>query len=169
MAFIKQRVSRCTLEAVGYVRTKKYVPDIVHLGALFESNYRRIMKLLHLVGEGDELNIDLYNGANFIGKVNARNIDTSKYTDTIVLEQISAAGKWLNNPVLTVRMYHDVAVAEVINSRGHRALAGVNDYPNKFMHHPDEKVQLNRFLAEWLSFCLRYGISGTHPFDSRDL
>jgi len=146
------------------VRTKKYVPDIVHLGALFESNYRRAMKLLHLVGEGDELNISLYNGSYFIGTVNAKNIGESKYTDTILLEQTSAAGPWLNNPVLTVRLYHDVAVAEVISSRGHKALAGVNDYPNKFMHHPDEKVQLNRFLAEWLSFCLQYGICDAHPF-----
>lgn len=145
-------------------RGKKYVPDIVHLGALFESNYRRIMKLLHLVGEGDELNILLYNGEHYIGTVNAKNIDNSKYTDTILLQQTSAAGQWLNNPVLTVRMYHDAAVAEVISSKGHRPLEGRNDYPNKFMHHPDEKVQLNRFLAEWLSFCLKFGICDTHPF-----
>ncbi len=147
------------------LRGKKYVPDIVHLGALFESNYRRIMKLLHLVGEGDELNILLYNGDHYIGTVNAKNIDNSKYTDTILLQQTSAAGQWLNNPVLTVRMYHDAAVAEVISSRGHRPLEGRNDYPNKFMHHPDEKVQLNRFLAEWLSFCLKFGICDTHPFN----
>lgn len=147
------------------VRMKKYVPDIVHLGALFESNYRRIMKLLHLVGEDDELNILLYNGERYIGTVNAKNIDSAKYTDTILLQQISTAGPWLNNPALTVRMYHDAAVAEVISSRGHRPLEGRNDYPNKFMHHPDEKVQLNRFLAEWLSFCLRFGICDSHPFN----
>lgn len=147
-----------------HMRRRKYVPDIVHLGALFESNYRRIMKLLHLVGEDDELNILLYNGEHYIGTVNAKNIDSSKYTDTILLQQTSAAGQWLNNPVLTVRMYHDAAVAEVISSRGHRPLEGRNDYPNKFMHHPDEKVQLNRFLAEWLGFCLKFGICDSHPF-----
>jgi len=151
------------------VKSKKYVPDIVHLGALFESNYRRIMKLLHLVGEGDELSISLYNGAFFIGTVKARNLDNSKYTDTILLEQVSASGKWLNNPALTVRLYHDAAVAEVISSQGYRALAGSNDYPNKFMHHPDEKVQLNRFLCEWLSFCLRYGVCDTHPYNPQNL
>lgn len=145
------------------------MPDLVHLGALFESNYRRIMKLLHLVGEDDELRISLYNGDSYIGVVKAKNIDSSKYTDTIVLEQVSASGKWLNNPVLTVRLYHDMAVAEVISSRGHRALPGRHEYPNKFMHHPDEKVQLNRFLAEWLGFCLRYGICDTHPFDPEKL
>jgi len=148
---------------------RKYVPDISHLNALFESNYRRLMKLLHLVDEGDELNSSLYNGSHFIGTVHAQNIETSKYTDTILLEQVSSAGPWLNNPSLMVRLYHDAAVAEVISRKGYRALSGVNSYPNKDMNLPDEKTQLNRFLSEWLSFCLRYGICDTHPFNPSKL
>lgn len=127
------------------------------------------MQLLHLVGEDDELTISLYNGSTYIGSVHAKNLDSAKYTDTLLLEQTSAAGKWLNNPALTVRLYHDAGVAEVISSRGHRPLPGRNQYPNKFMHQPDEKVQLNRFLAEWLGFCLTYGVCDTHPFSPEKL
>jgi uncharacterized protein YqiB (DUF1249 family) len=143
---------------------RKYVPDIIHLGALCESNYRKLMKLVHVVDESDELTISLYVGERFIGNVHAKNIERAKYTDTLLLEQISSSGKWVNNPAITVRMYHDAAVAEVISSHGHKPLKGVNEYPNQFMHHPDEKIQLNRFLAEWLNFCLAYGCCDSSPF-----
>ncbi|EMP84373.1 hypothetical protein VC116063_002770 [Vibrio cholerae O1 str. 116063] len=33
------------------------------------------------------------------------------------------------------------------------------DYPNENMVQPDEKAQLNRFLGDWLTFCLKHGIS----------
>jgi len=58
---------------------------------------------------------------------------------------------------LTVRVYHDAAMAEVISCYRERHIAAVNDYPNRFMHHPDEKVQVNSFLADWLDYCLRFG------------
>jgi uncharacterized protein YqiB (DUF1249 family) len=58
---------------------------------------------------------------------------------------------------MTVRMYHDASVAEVISCHGHDRIEPANAYPNRFMHHPDEKSQVNHFLAEWLSFCLKFG------------
>jgi uncharacterized protein YqiB (DUF1249 family) len=48
-------------------------------------------------------------------------------------------------------------MAEMISFYGNRQVAAVNDYPNRFMHHPDEKVQLNGFVADWLDYCLRFG------------
>lgn len=147
----------------GVRQQKKYVPNIVELGALFESNYRRLIKLLALSKDDDKLRIELFNGDHFIGRVSIKSVERSKYTDTILLEQVSAAGKWLNNPNLTVRLYHDAAVAEVI-SKNNKPLTGVHSYPNDKMHHPDEKRQLNAFLAEWLSFCLLYGCCEVHPF-----
>ena len=48
-------------------------------------------------------------------------------------------------------------MAEVISCYWQRQIAPVNDYPNRFMHHPDEKVQVNGFLADWLDYCLRFG------------
>ncbi len=139
-------------------RRKKYVPDLQELGALFEGNYLRLMKLVHLLGDEQmAVEFDLHTEQRFVGRVGLRVLDTGKYTLTLYLEQLSAAGPWVNDPKMTVRLYHDARVAEVISCHGHSRIQPANAYPNRFMHHPDEKSQLNHFLAEWLGFCLRYG------------
>lgn len=143
---------------------KKYIPDLVELGALYEGNYRRLIKLLNLMIESDYLEFNLYISSDFVGKVAIRLLESCKYTDTFMLEQVAAAGKWINNPKMTVRLYHDASVAEVMSSCGHRPVQPVRDYPNKFMHHPDEKAQLNCFLSEWLNFCLKHGCCDASPF-----
>ena len=60
------------------------------------------------------------------------------------MRQTQAAGPWLNDPMLKVRLYHDARMAEVISARNHHYIDN-NDYPNWRMHLPDEKFQLNRF------------------------
>lgn len=149
---------------------KKYVPDLVSMGAHFEGNYRRLQKLMHLMQDQDrnenKCQIRLNVGTRFVGTVTITLLESARYTDTLLLEQTAAAGKWLNDPEMTVRMYHDASVAEVINCRGHERFAGNNDYPNRYMHHPDEKSQLNVFLSEWLNFCLAHGCCDTLPFGS---
>lgn len=145
---------------------RKYVPDLVKMGAHFEGNYHRLGKLLNLLGEGDQSHISLYDGDRFLGRITIHSLESTRYTDTLLLEQTASAGKWLNDPAMTVRMYHDASVAEVINCRGHHRIEGVSDYPNRYMHHPDEKSQLNVFLSEWLGFCLLYGCCDTLPFSS---
>ena len=143
---------------------RKYVPDLVRMGAHFEGNYLRLQKLLNLFGEAEHSLISLNVGERFVGKVTITRLETTRYTDTLLLEQTAAAGRWLNDPEMTVRMYHDASVAEVISCKGHARIAGTNDYPNRYMHHPDEKTQLNMFLSEWLNFCLLHGCCDTLPF-----
>lgn len=136
-------------------RNRKYVPDLVKFGATCEANYRR---LLDLLPEDDNLTeFGLYAGENRLGVISVKLLERFKYTDTLLLEQAQSTGKWINNPQFTVRLYHDARLAEVISYYRHRRIEGVNPYPNRFMHHPDEKMQLNLFLAEWLVFCLQYG------------
>jgi len=148
---------------------RKYVPDLVHMGALYERNYSRLMRLIVMMGDLDSMNFDLHNGLNYIGRVNLILVESCKYTDTFLLEQTAAAGKWVNNPKLCVRLYHDVLVAEVVSKGGRQASEGVNVYPNKKMHHPDEKSQINAFLSEWLSFCINYGCCDRSPFRQQNL
>ncbi len=148
---------------------RKYVPDLVRLGAHYEGNYRRLMRLLRLMTGKETASFVLHAGARFVGEVKITLLEACKYTDTLKLEQISAAGKWLNNPAMTVRLYHDATVAEVISCHGHRRVESVNHYPNKYMHHPDEKSQLNAFLTEWLEFCLLHGCCDARPFDQMKL
>ena len=145
---------------------KKYVPDLIQLGALYESNYSRLLKLIRIMGDAEKIEFNLHTEHHFVGKVMIQLLESCKYTDTFLLEQTAAAGKWVNNPKLTVRLYHDAVVAEVVSQQGRQATKGVNTYPNKRMHHPDEKSQLNAFLSEWLGFCLNHGCCDALPFQS---
>jgi uncharacterized protein YqiB (DUF1249 family) len=48
-------------------------------------------------------------------------------------------------------------MAEVVCRKQRSQLRGSYRYPNRQMHQPDEKAQLNRYLSEWLSQCLAQG------------
>ncbi len=148
---------------------KRYVPDLVQIGALYETNYSRLLKLIKIMGDSNCMKFSLHNGAAYIGAVKIELIETGRYTDTFLLEQTAAVGKWVNNPKMLVRLYHDALVAEVIGKHGRQAAEGVNKYPNHKMHLPDEKNQLNLFLAEWLNFCITYGYCEASPFSANNL
>ncbi|QSP96070.1 DUF1249 domain-containing protein [Marinobacter salinisoli] len=140
------------------IRPKPYVPDLRRLGALCDGNYQRLRRLRQLELNGQSISaFELRRENLYLGRVQIKVLQTAKYTETLLLEQIHNAGRWLNNPEMTVRVYHDASQAEVISCYRDRQIAPVNDYPNRFMHHPDEKVQVNGFLADWLDFCLRFG------------
>lgn len=147
-----------------YGMRKRYVPDLVQIGALYETNYSRLLRLIQLMGDKKCMLFKLHNGSNYIGAVRIELLETCRYTDTFLLEQTASAGPWVNNPKMQVRLYHDAAVAEVVGKHGRQAAEGVNAYPNQKMHLPDEKNQLNLFLAEWLNFCITYGYCEEHPF-----
>ena len=148
---------------------KRYVPDLVQLGAMYESNYSRLMKLIQMMGDQDCMSFKLHSGSAYIGAVKLELIESGKYTDTFLLEQTAAVGKWINNPKMSVRLYHDALVAEVIGKNGRQLVKAVNRYPNCKMHLPDEKTQLNLFLAEWLNFCISYGYCEESPFPTGKL
>lgn len=135
----------------------RYVPDIAKFGAICEANYVQLCRLLHCFDAGTAVRYGLCNGDRSLGLIQLEVTEASRYTNLIMLEQIQAIGKWLNNPRLIVRLYHDARMAEVISVTRHTRVEGVNGYPNKKMHLPDEKLQLNQFLGEWLSFCVKHG------------
>ncbi len=136
---------------------QRYVPDIAKFGAICESNYVRICKLISRLEVGSEVLYQLHSQGAYLGDIRLQVLESSRYTDLVLLEQVQAAGKWLNNPQLTVRIYHDARMVEVISAAEHPRVEAVNDYPNHKMHLPDEKLQLNQFLSEWLGYCLSHG------------
>jgi len=105
-------------------------------------------------------------------------IERARYTTTVVVSQenqhnIAESGdrsgdgeeadgngcvldRWAA-PELTVRLYHDARMAEVIGWQRHRYLKARYEYPNRHMYHSDEKAQFNLFLSEWLNHCLHQG------------
>ena len=65
---------------------------------------------------------------------------------------------WEIGPII-VRLYHDARTAEVIEIQKQRRFDPVYKYPNRKMRARDEKVQINKYLGEFLGNCLTNGIA----------
>jgi hypothetical protein len=93
-------------------------------------------------------------------RVELKVVERGPYTTLVELEQLPRA-PWNSRPRMLVRLYHDARSAEVVECHGARHFRPVYEYPNQHMHLPDEKVQVNRFLTEFLSVCLSHGVAVT--------
>ena len=142
---------------------KKYIPDLKEFMALCASNYAKLSRLVSMVelevGQGFALEIDKQ--PNLLISLEQKSKHTVTYRLQQDSEKISLKRRYL------VRMYHDAKVAEVLSGLNQGMLPPVYPYPNNQMKQPDEKIQLNRFLSEWLNFCLEFGQS--HSLDKTQL
>ena len=89
--------------------------------------------------------------------VEIRVLESFKYTTTLEIIQKPEIGKWVANPCMHVRVYHDASTAEVISYQSHRNFKPKYPQPNSKMYQVDEKMQVNKFLGEWLTHCLAAG------------
>ena len=153
----------------------RYKVDLSGQLALCEANYLRLMKLLPELRNRDEREFALPMHKQE-GKAELRVLITveerAPYTTTVSVSHPDAhalgnlAGlsrQALMMPDLQVRLYHDASMAEVLSWHKHRGIKARYDYPNDQMYQRDEKAQLNKFLGEWLSFCLDQGRSLQSP------
>lgn len=90
-------------------------------------------------------------------------VEAFKYTTTLEITQQPELKQWMTNPSMLVRVYHDACTAEVVSYQGHRNLKPRYSRPNPQMYHADEKMQVNAFLGEWLTLCLKVGRSAKVP------
>jgi len=148
----------------AYVTYKeRYKVDLPLQMAECETNYVRLTKLLvnnQLPALQDEFRFMVARGAQHWLHL-LRITERSPYTTTLELSRtaLDTNSPWLNMPKLTLRMYHDAKLAEVLAWEGHKRLRPRYEYPNQSMYQCDEKFQLNRFLGEWLTLCLEHGHS----------
>jgi len=84
-------------------------------------------------------------------------LEAFKYTTTLEITQRPELKDWMTNPSMLVRAYHDANTAEVISYQGHKNLLPRYTKPNPKMYYPDEKMQVNQFLGEWLTHCIKVG------------
>ena len=122
-----------------------------------EINYHRLIRLLPEIDDQQEWLFGVEAATDQLRQVSISVVERSKYTTTVAVAQESLLDDWVPKPTLTVRLYHDAQMAEVLSFRLNRHLSGTYDYPNANMYQPDEKAQQNAFLGEWLEFCLRTG------------
>lgn len=92
-----------------------------------------------------------------------RILEAFRYTSTLEIVQQPFLKQWITNPSMLVRVYHDANTAEVVSYQGHRNLKPRYPQPNPEMYQTDEKMQVNRFLGEWLRHCLDVGRSLKAP------
>lgn len=139
------------------LRKKRYIPDLQELASLAEKNYLRFLKLFPHMAAGDERAFMISHGSDHHAQIVMRVEEVHPYTTMLLIEQQGLSPQWVQPPRMQVRLYHDANMAEVLSYQNEKRFAGRYQYPNPNMRMPDEKLQLNRFLADWLDHCLQYG------------
>jgi len=142
---------------------KNYRPNLVSLMTLCANNYMLLLKVLaSKIAPGETRHF-------FISDFLAYSVtikEVTRYTSVISFEQESLSYSLENipdivvsalHPRMTIRLYHDARMAEVLSTQDIRQVKPRYDYPNSQMHQQDEKQQTNLFLNEWLHLCLRLG------------
>ena len=105
---------------------------------------------------------DFYNSNQKV-TVKIKILEAFKYTTIMEITQQPELKKWMTNSPMLVRVYHDASTAEVVSYQGHRNLRPRYSQPNPKMYHADEKMQVNKFLGECLTHCLKAGRSANVP------
>ncbi len=140
----------------------RYKIDLASQQAECEANYHRLLKLLPGMRQAEQA-CDRWlfeiGAGSVSGEMLVEVTERAPYTTTIKITQQQASNTWSKAPALTVCLYHDVCMAEVVAWKNHQRLRARYEYPNPDMYHSDEKAQLNQFLREWLTLCQSHGRS----------
>ena len=138
-----------------------YSIDLPRHMAECDANYLRLMRLFPALRECPGETFSMTVGGRR-ANVSLKVLERSPYTTLVRLRQRPETS-WGLNPGFTVRLYHDARCAEVVEYQRARHFKAVYAYPNDAMRQRDEKVQVNRFLGEFLSYCLRNGVALREP------
>ncbi|MGI9323488.1 MAG: DUF1249 domain-containing protein [Pseudomonadales bacterium] len=137
-----------------------YVPDLAADMAECDANYLRLRRLFPGMDEKDELHFGIQGHTAEGAEVNIQVGKRCPFTTMILVEVTSDRDKpFIRWPSLSVRVYHDVKSAEVVQFERHRNFRYRYPIPNKQMFAPDEKSQINKFLGELLTHCIEHGHS----------
>jgi uncharacterized protein YqiB (DUF1249 family) len=137
-----------------------YSVDLPAHMAECDANYHRVMQLFPNLRDQAEKRIGLPLNA-LEAQVVFDVLEKGPYT-TLLSVAVESDQKWLKlaaAPTMTVRVYHDAQSAEVVSYQAQNRFHGKYEYPNQRMRQRDEKVQLNKFLGEFLTLCLEHGAS----------
>lgn len=142
------------------MKSRRYNIDLASHLAECDANYQRLMALVSWRAGGEDegaVRVVLGDG---VPDVFIEVLEQSRHTSVIEMRQ-----HWSREGVqsphdtsIKVRVYHDAKSAEVIEFHRERGFNAVYDYPNRRMRQRDEKAQINRFLSDFLSICLRHGV-----------
>ena len=135
----------------------RYKVDLRRQQADYEANYQRLLRLMPNIHKCNRWQYIIGNDHTRDSDVTIEVQERAKYTTTIQLLQYYRSHNMCNENAITVRLYHDANLAEVLSWQHYRNLQARYNYPNRHMHQCDEKAQLNRFFGELLAHCLLHG------------
>lgn len=153
---MKRRVPRITHRVVPQSESPR-AAVLRNLLAVAEHNYALLMRLAPGLRAGDDLAFGVTGPAGLPAEVRFTVRERGPFTTLFEVTETHATDGWVAPMLATVRLSHDAAVAEVTEYRRRRRLQARYPYPNPDMLQPDEKLQVNRLLGEWLQHCLRWG------------
>ncbi|QIL91241.1 DUF1249 domain-containing protein [Microbulbifer sp. SH-1] len=137
----------------------RYRVDLSNYHADCDANYLRLCKLMPELASNQCWRYQVPGGFLEVAV-----LERSRYTTEVSLQASAEPGSrgrnWLRPPPITVRLYHDARMAEVVAVDGQGPVGGDGlnfSYPNSAMHNEDERQQVNRYLSEWLAHCLANG------------
>lgn len=143
---------------------ERYRVDLPTYHADCDANYLRLCKLMPELASNQNWSYQMPHGTLEVAV-----LERSRYTTEVCLHTSPLDGgsrekarehDWLAPPPITVRLYHDARMAEVVAVDGQGPVGGDGlnfRYPNPAMHNEDERQQVNRYLSEWLAHCLANG------------
>lgn len=139
---------------------RTYVPDLVADMAECDANYIRLQQLFPDMDSEDDMQFGIHTRTAEGALVRITITERCPFT-TMVEVRVSAEAdepliRW---PSLSLRVYHDVRSAEVVEFERHRNFLYRYPTPNKDMFQPDEKSQINKYLGELLTYCIEHGYS----------
>ncbi len=139
------------------VQRSAYVTDLRSLQGECSINFLRLVRLLGDLEVGETREIELASDGRWLGVLGLELLERAPYTSIVRVTQRGVLDSMIEAPRMRVHLYHDVRMAEVTDFQRQRHFDGRYRYPNSRMHQPDEKLQLNRFLGEWLEHGLAHG------------
>lgn len=153
----------------------KHNVDLRKQQAAASSNYVRLLKLFPQLREQDSYSFSLHIPGSIAADtlVETNVMERGPYTTLLQIHQTlflaaqpvqseieSRESDWNQLPAnMSIRIYHDAQMAEIVDFTGVRHFKSSYSYPNKQMLLPDEKQQVNYFLGEWLNYCLKFGVA----------
>lgn len=117
-------------------------------------NYLRLTQLIPDLDKAEESL--LYSFRDQQGIINIHLRERGPYTATLdVTHQTPGLKQMVPDIQISVKVYHDAQMAEVVCYQDQDHFQHNNSYPTPRKHDKSEKAELNRFLAEWLDHCLK--------------
>jgi uncharacterized protein YqiB (DUF1249 family) len=152
-----------TVLETGRIAPGKKTALLAALPAVYERNYNYLMELIPgLASLHDKACITL---------------SDIEHLEIVIREQcpfttVVDINHMLNNAhlpdlIMSVRIYHDARMAEVIRYQRHSRIKPSYTYPNESMYQPLEKRQINLFFSDWLRHCITISLqAGMHKTPS---